>query len=147
MENAEITRFSLFNNLSSEQLEVIRQRLHFHRAENEEQLIAEGEPGNRVYLISSGKVNILKVIDTDRSKVLATLGPGSIFGEVAILTGGPRTAAVIAESTTELYYLERDEVMELMHQIPDIAINLARVMCERLRRADQEIRQVLLNPL
>jgi CRP-like cAMP-binding protein len=66
---------------------------------------------------------------------------------VAILTGGPRTATVIAESTTELYYLERDEVMELMHQIPDIAINLARVMCERLRRADQEIRQVLLNPL
>ena len=147
MELNELSQFNLFKDLEAEELKKVCQRLHKHTAEPEEQLINEGEPGKRLYLISQGKVNVLKIIDADRSKVLATLGPGAVMGEISILTGGPRTASVISETATELYYLEREEFVELMHEIPDIAINLARLMCERLRRADREIRQVLLNPL
>src|SRR5260370_42222909 len=70
-------------------------------------ILKEGEPGHAAYIIASGKCQVHKLIDGTVS-VMQTLGPGEVFGEMAILTEGPRTASVLAIEDTTAFVVTRD---------------------------------------
>lgn len=99
-------------------------------------------PGDSMYLIKSGKVQIS--LPTDQGDVvLAELGPGKFFGEMSLLDKAPRSANVNAIENTELYILTRKHIAYLMDKEPKIAakmmLAMSRILSARIRVMDERI--------
>lgn len=94
-----------------------------------------------MYIVRSGEVEIYVKNDQGEKIVLETSQPGDLFGEVALLDGGPRTAWVVALSDVELLRLDREHFEAYVHQYPPAALNLLSVAARRLRRSDDLIRR------
>ncbi|WP_038026086.1 mechanosensitive ion channel family protein [Synechococcus sp. PCC 7336] len=102
-----------------------------------------GEPGDRFYIILGGQVQV--TLKPGRP-VLARLGPGDYFGEIAVLTGQVRTATVMAVEDTLLLAFERQAFQRLIDSHPQMAERIAQVIAERQQaalapEADREVRR------
>ncbi|MES1257556.1 MAG: cyclic nucleotide-binding domain-containing protein, partial [Acidobacteriota bacterium] len=80
-------------------------------------IIRQGEPGSRFYIVNSGKVEVIRRTGTSE-QVLATLGPGKYFGEVALLQGSDRTATVRAVEDTTVLSIARKDFTTLVENLP-----------------------------
>jgi CRP/FNR family cyclic AMP-dependent transcriptional regulator len=99
-----------------------------------QEIVAEGTVGEDFYLILAGEA----VVRRNRRKI-ATLGPGSYFGELALLDGGPRTATVVAATDTRLLRTGPREFATVIEEIPAVAHKLLIGMAGRLREADARV--------
>jgi CRP/FNR family transcriptional regulator, cyclic AMP receptor protein len=102
-----------------------------------------GDPGNAMYILRSGEIEIYVKNDQGEKIVLETSNPGDIFGEVALLDGGPRTAWVGALSDVEVLRLDREHFEAYVRQYTPAALNLLSVAARRLRRSDEVIRRTV----
>ncbi len=68
------------------------------------EIFKEGEPGDGIYIVKSGLVQISAVLNDADRVVLARLGPGEMFGEMAVLDQNPRSATALAEIGTEVFF-------------------------------------------
>ncbi|MEA1913538.1 MAG: cyclic nucleotide-binding domain-containing protein [candidate division WOR-3 bacterium] len=103
-----------------------------------ETLFREGEEGNEMYLIKSGKVRIVKGME-DMEKLLAVLEDGAFFGEMAVLDREPRSASAIAEMDTELIIVDRDVFLRSINENPFIKYIIG-TLTERLRKTDDMLK-------
>lgn len=94
-------------------------------------IFAQGTPGAVMYAIKSGSV----AIEVDGHRV-ETLGPEEIFGEMALLEDEPRSATAVALVDTELVEIDRTKFYLLVRQNPHFALQLMRVLSDRLRQAN-----------
>lgn len=106
-----------------------------------------GDPGHAMYIVRSGEVEIYVKNDQGEKIVLETSRPGDIFGEVALLDGGPRTAWVTALGDLELLRLDRAHFEAYVRQYTPAALNLLSVAARRLRRSDEVIRRTVTRNL
>lgn len=97
-------------------------------------IFAEGDPGDKMYVIRSGEVEIL--ID---GTVLEVLTPGGIFGEMALIDGSPRVATARAKTACEVAPLSEKTFLFLVHETPFFAIAVMRTLVGRLRRMDEAL--------
>jgi uncharacterized membrane protein len=103
-------------------------------------LFHAGEPGDSLYVVRSGEVELF-IKDTAGQKIhLATVGSGAVFGELALLDSGPRTATALAVSDCELLQLERDHLLLLFQKSPAAAMRLLGAMSHMTRKADELLR-------
>lgn len=100
-----------------------------------------GDPGNAMYIIRSGEVEIYVKNNQGEKIVLETSKSGDIFGEVSLLDGGARTATVVALNEVSLLRLDRTHFEVYVRQYPPAALNLLSVAARRLRRSDDLIRR------
>ena len=107
-------------------------------------LFIEGEPGNDFYMIKSGKVVISKIID-DNEKTLDEMGPGKIFGEMAILDDAPRNASATALTEVEAYRFDRDNFQTLLKTRPEVGVNQLSTMAKRIFDAKRRIQVLRLS--
>ena len=98
----------------------------------EEAIITEGELGDSMFIISSGLVKITKTSDTGGEVVLAHLGDGAFFGEMALIGEAPRSASVIAEEETVLFEVSRTVIAEVTKSFPSVAGIIMRFYRQRL---------------
>ncbi|TEU19870.1 MAG: cyclic nucleotide-binding domain-containing protein [Anaerolineales bacterium] len=129
-----LRRMSLLVGLSSKQLEDVSARLRPVKYRSGEVILTEGTPGDVMYLIEWGRVEVLSKTD-GRSRVLALLGEGDFFGEMALLTGSTRSATVRAVTDVDLLALYQPDFDELVLKYPTLAVTLGRVLSQRLNRA------------
>lgn len=108
-----------------------------------ENVFLSGDPGNAMYIVRSGEVEIFVKNDQGEKIVLETSQPGDIFGEISLLDGGSRTAWVVALSETELLRLDREHFEDYVRQYPPAALNLLSVAARRLRKSDEMIRRTV----
>jgi hypothetical protein len=94
-----------------------------------EVLTAEGEPGDTFYLIATGSATV-----TRGGVRLASLGPGSYFGEIAILERGPRTATVTADTPMRMFELEAADLAALLRDISTVRARIEAILAERKAR-------------
>src|SRR5207302_4824222 len=105
-------------------------------------LFREGDRGQTMYVIRSGKVNISKHI-ADSEITLAVLGAGEFFGEMALLEGLPRSAGATVAEDANLIELEQAAFETLIRKNGEIALRLMRRLSSRLREADRQIQALI----
>jgi CRP-like cAMP-binding protein len=104
-------------------------------------IFREGEPGDTMYIIQKGRVKITKRVG-DVDKILTVLQKGDFFGEMAIITKGPRTATATAVDTCELLTFNREGFISMISKNSSIAMNIIEKLCLRLEKADNQIRDL-----
>jgi signal transduction histidine kinase len=97
----------------------------------------EGEPGDAVYTIVQGQVEILKQLDDERERHLRDTEPGELFGEMAIIQEGTRTATVRTTEPTTILEIGQEPFLRVLGRSPSLAIRILTRLTDRLRDADQ----------
>ena len=139
-----LKRVPLFSDLSEAELgrfaEVLREREYPKNSV----ILFEDDPGDALYIVSTGQVKVVLIGEDGREVILSVLGDGDFFGEMALIDDEPRSAHVIAMKDSQLLVLRRDDFQVQLQAHPPIALKLLRVMVQRLRRADEKIGSLVL---
>lgn len=134
----------LFRRLAEAQLEALASlAMERHFTKGEMIILAEAE-GDALFVIEQGQVKVSLIHEDGREVILSFLGPGEVFGELALLDGKPRSATVIATAPTSLLVLRRADFLRLLLGTPQIAVSLLEELAERLRRTDQQMEGLAL---
>jgi predicted acylesterase/phospholipase RssA len=99
----------------------------------QEWLFREGEPGDRLYVVRAGRLRVVADHE-ERSRVLRLLGPGAVLGELAVLTGAPRSASVQAVRDAELLEIDGGRFQDLLQQSPELGAALATALADHIQR-------------
>ena len=108
-------------------------------------LFKEGDPGNGMYVVDEGRLEILLGADDPEPRVIAHVGPGGIIGEMAIIDDRPRSATARAEVDSALRFIPRDDVLGLFSQSPQLMLALMRYFTLRMRESNARHVQELLD--
>lgn len=106
-------------------------------------LFREGEPGREMYIIQKGKVEVRKRVG-QTEKVLAELGEGEFFGEMALLLGADRSATVEVIEDSRILVVQPEAFESLLKSNIEIALKMLKKMAGRLLALDQYFEYVLL---
>ncbi len=106
-------------------------------------LFREGEPGREMYIIQKGKVQVRKRVGLTE-KVLAELGEGEFFGEMALLLGAERSATVVVIEDSRILVIQPEAFESLLKSNIEIALKMLKKMAGRLLALDQYFEYVLL---
>lgn len=105
---------TLFSKLPGEDREQLAAALQPEEFAADSIVVREGDVGDKLYLLYSGEVEVLRALPSGRQEIVATLEPGDVFGEVALLHSSPRTRTVRATKTTTLLSLPREVFADLV---------------------------------
>jgi signal transduction histidine kinase len=130
----------LFAGLDEADLQRLAETTELMRIPAGDFLIREGDPGDSMFVVTSGELEVTKRAGTSELP-LARVGPGAIQGEMAALEGRPRAASVRAVTDAEAIRIPRAGLLALLDSGPDAAIALLRVVLERLRSTESMLRQ------
>jgi CRP-like cAMP-binding protein len=106
-------------------------------------IFREGDVGNEMYVIQSGKVNITKR-SRDVEKVLVTLGPGAFFGEMAIINNKPRSASAVVVEAARLLVIGPKTFDAMIRGNTEIAVRMIKILAQRLQAADEQIENLMI---
>jgi CRP/FNR family cyclic AMP-dependent transcriptional regulator len=102
-------------------------------------VFAQGDSGDRVYFVASGKVKITRRSPGGRDFILAVLGPSDMFGLQSVLDPGPRTSNAISLTPVQACWTDQTTMCAWIAEQPQIAEQLLRVLARRLRRANTNV--------
>ncbi len=122
----------IFRTLPNDAINLIAEKLQLVTFRKDVIIFTIDDPGDCMYIIKSGEVKVIAGTD-ENDEVLAYLGRGNYFGEMALLTEEPRSASVIASMDSELLMLTKVNFDYLIKKHPSIAITLSHVLSQRLR--------------
>lgn len=133
---------SLFEKCTDRELREVAKLVTQIHVEAGRVLAQEGEPGREFAVVAEGEATT-----TVHGVEVSTMGPGSFFGEIALLDPGPRSATVTARTAMELLVMGRPEFESLVNQgIPSISRKMMAVFSERLRHADARMKGPAAEP-
>ena len=134
----------LFRELPVAELESLRQVTRERTYGMGETIFKQGNPGDGIYVVKGGEVHIAVVASSGELRVISKLGPGELFGEMAVIDSDPRSATALAGETTMVYFISRTDLLEMMQRAPQLTIGLVREISGRLRDFNRQyIREVL----
>jgi CRP/FNR family cyclic AMP-dependent transcriptional regulator len=110
-------------------------------------LFSKGDPGNSLIAVIRGTIKISISSPEGRSAILNLIGPGEIFGEIALLDGLARTADATANTDCEIFVIDRREFLPFVRSQPALAMKFIELLCARLRWTSDQVEQVILQDL
>jgi CRP-like cAMP-binding protein len=108
-------------------------------------IMGQNEPGDALYVLTSGRAKAVLFGENGREMTLAMLGPGDFFGEMALFDGKPRSANVVAVDDAVLLVLDRESFLTHLKSHPETSMRLLEVMAQRLRKANDIINNLALH--
>ncbi len=127
-----IKNVPFFRSLGRDSIDFITEKLKYKQFPANSVICKIGDPGDRMYIVLSGKVSV----SAANGEILAFIGSGNYFGEMALLTGEPRSATVSAASDTETFVLEKEAFDVILEKYPSISIAMSKIMSQRLRETN-----------
>jgi CRP/FNR family transcriptional regulator, cyclic AMP receptor protein len=106
-----------------------------------ERIFSLGEPGDSLYIVGSGSVELFVKDNTGAKIVLTVCEPGEVFGELSLFDGGARTATALVLEAATLLVLDREDLLAFLRRHPDAALDLLTTMGQRMRSADEMLRR------
>jgi len=131
-----------FANLGDEHANELATRLVPRRFGPGQVIFHLGDPGGLLYLISRGKVKISHTTPEGQEVVLAILGTGDFFGELALLDDSPRSATAVALEPTETWTLHREEFMHYLSENPGFALHVLKMLARVIRRLNTQLADI-----
>ena len=110
-----------------------------------EVLFHEGDAGDRLYIVTDGKIKLGRTSSDGRENLLAIMGPGQMFGELSLFDPGPRSATVTAITETSYLSLSHDDMMRWLDGRPAVALGLLSQLAGRLRRSNDVVADLVFS--
>jgi CRP-like cAMP-binding protein len=110
-------------------------------------LFAKDDPGNSLYVVISGTVKISISSSEGRNAILNLIGPGELFGEMAVLDAQPRSADATANTNCEIFVIDRRDFLPFVRSQPTLAMKFIELLCVRVRRTSDQVEQLILQDL
>jgi CRP/FNR family cyclic AMP-dependent transcriptional regulator len=136
----------IFHELTPKELRILERVVHIRNYRPAETVFLEDEPGAGMYVIRSGKVDIVLKHDTPNPMLLAELESGDFFGEMALLGDSLRSATAVAREQSELIGFFHPDLLEIINLHPvmgsKVTFGLARTLSERLRYTNTQLREI-----
>ena len=140
-----LNNISIFIDLDEDELKDVSESCTPRNYPKNSMIILEEEFGDIVFIIITGTVKITRVNDEGKEVILSLLGPGEIFGEMAIIDGEARSANALAQENCELIAIQRSEFLRLLRRNFKISFALMGELAKRLRKSDQQIEALSLS--
>lgn len=135
-----LAEIKIFDLLETDDRLALSEVIDYERLPAGQTLFQAGEPGESLFIVRSGEVELF-IKDTAGQRIVLNIArEGDMFGEVSLLDAGPRTATAIALTDTELLVLDRDDLLLLFQKKPDAALHMLAAMSGMTRKADQLLR-------
>ena len=138
---------ALFGKLPPADLDALLLHARAERYAAGRMIFAKGSPGRSMMAILKGNVRISTPSPAGPDIVLSILSAGEVFGEIALLDGSDRTADAIAVTDCELLVLDHRDFMPFLERRADLCIVLLKLLCQRLRRTDQQVQEAMFGRL
>ena len=134
MDNSEIlSKIGLFSLMKKRDLRRISKLGKRHRYGKGDVIVREGARDGRLFVIISGEVAVVKDLEKPSQVFLRRMGPGTYFGEMALIDDYVRTASVVAQGDTELLSLDQWNFRDEIKKYPSVAIELLQTLSRRIR--------------
>ena len=140
-----ISQVPLFGGLDDAQQVSLQQKMGHTTLRRGETLFDEGDLGDRLYIVTEGKVKLGHTSSDGRESLLAVLGPGEIIGELTLFDPGPRSTTATAVSPASLLYLEHEDLMHVLDTNPTLAKHMLRALAQRLRRTNESLSDLVFS--
>ena len=137
----------MFADLGADELQRLSGFCHTQHLDAGEMLFQKGDPGDALFGVRRGQIRIETGASDGSRLTLNFLGPGDLFGEVAVLDGQSRTADAAAAETTELFVLRREDFLGFLEREPRVAVRLIMLLCQRIRWMSERMEESVLQPL
>jgi CRP/FNR family transcriptional regulator, cyclic AMP receptor protein len=145
VDNDVLREAPLFRELDDEAAAALRASLTETRLRRGEVLFREGDSGDKLFIVTEGKVKLGKSSSDGRENLLAILGPGQMFGELSLFDPGPRSATVTAVTDCVMQSLSHDELLEWLTGRPAVARGLLAQLGSRLRKANDVVADLVFS--
>lgn len=132
--NEILQQVPFFKSLSENDIEYVVSKLDFRTYDTSAAICRIDEPGDKMFIIISGNVKICILDNNQEETEVAQLSSGNYFGEMALLTGEPRTASVYTTEPSEMFILDKNGFDDILMKFPVIQIELNKIMSQRLRQ-------------
>jgi CRP-like cAMP-binding protein len=130
---AVLARHFLLKHLEESELDQLLKFAKLRRARPGEVLFQKGDPGDGLLGIMTGRIKISTISAEGKEIVLNILGPGELFGEIALIDGKDRSADATVMETAELVVIDARDFMPFLEERPDLTTRLLVMLCERVR--------------
>jgi CRP-like cAMP-binding protein len=130
---------AFFRGLAPGALDELVARSRIERCRRGKTIFRRGSAGSAMMAVLSGSVKICTTSSGGKEAVLNVIGPGQVFGEIAVLDGGPRTADAVALVDSDILVVDRRDFMPVVRAHPDLAQRLLEVLCSRLRKTSEQL--------
>ena len=135
----------LFAALDDEAAAALRSCMHEVSLARGRTLFNEGDPGDRLYVVTAGKIKLGRSAADGRENLLAILGRGEMFGELSLFDPGPRTATATAVTDATLIGLGHDDFQPWLTGRPGVAGQLLAALAKRLRRTNEAMADLVFS--
>jgi CRP/FNR family cyclic AMP-dependent transcriptional regulator len=144
---AVLRRHPIFCDLDAEAFEQLCRYAKHATLKRGATIYSKGDPGNSLYVVISGTAKMSISSPDGRSAILNLIGPGEIFGEIALLDGRERTADATANTNCEVFIIDRREFLPFVRSQPALAMKFIELLCARLRWTSDQVEQIILQDL
>jgi CRP/FNR family transcriptional regulator len=127
----------LFEALSEQDARALRSGIIDVHLDRGERLFSEGDTGDKLYIILSGKIKLTKAAPDGRENLLSVHGPGEMFGELSLFDPIPRTSSATAVTNARLAAIAHDDLRTWLTTRPEVAMHLLQALAQRLRRINE----------
>ena len=138
-------RSALFGALAEVDRAAIAGRMRRVQFGPDQMVFSRGDPAREIYLVLEGRIRLSILSSDGRELSLDHAGPGDVFGEIATMDGGQRSAGATAISRVEAMVLPRGVLQELIESNPQVSNAAIRFLCQRLRETNQTLEGIALH--